>query len=534
MHASGLIGAGPAGAPTQAPDGRSILVRAPCVMRIRAGVIESITLGADAVGSSQPGYRRIDLDGCVIGPGFVDAHVHATSTGLLAAGLDLRGMRSGGAVLAALADACRHAPSAVHLGHGWDETLWSDTTMPTRHQLDVASNGGLVYLSRADVHSALVSTALRAKVPDLIELPGFDADGPLSRDAHGAVRRVALAAAGSREAARAHRAFRDSAARLGIVAAHEMAGPLVSSADDLAALLALAQEEPGPLIRGYWGQLAAAGGITTARELGAIGVGGDLFVDGAIGSRTACLREPYHAGSEPHTVLDAQASAHPGTTGAQYLSVEDIADHVAAATAAGLQAGFHVIGDAATDAVCAGLAAAHARSDPDAFRALGHRVEHIEMLDVEQAECLAGWGITASVQPVFDALWGGTSGMYAQRLGHERAERLNPFASMVRAGLRLAFGSDSPVTHLGPWDAIEAAIAHHTADERISAVEAFAAHTVHGWLAAGERGGRLAVGEPAHLAVWRMSGRDLAEAVAERPTCVLTLVHGATIYEGTL
>src|SRR5213076_3347046 len=97
-----------------------------------------------------------------------------------------------------------------------------------------------------------------------------------------------------------------------------------------------------------------------------------------------------------------------------------------------------------------------------------HRVEHAEMLDAQTIAAFADLGLTASVQPAFDAAWGGPDGMYATRLGAERAAGLNPYAALLRAGVPLAFGSDSPVTPLGPWEAIRAAAFHCTPGHRIS------------------------------------------------------------------
>ena len=47
-----------------------------------------------------------------------------------------------------------------------------------------------------------------------------------------------------------------------------MAGPAISSGDDLAALLALAAAEPVPEVIGYWAELF---GVDAARELGRSG-----------------------------------------------------------------------------------------------------------------------------------------------------------------------------------------------------------------------------------------------------------------------
>ena len=516
LRADGLIGEEKGSSPS------GLVIHGPVILRIREGVIEYIGADDGSVGSSRT-YRRIDLPGCVIAPGFVDAHVHATSTGALIDGLDLRGCTSATELLSLVRDACRGASMDVLIGHGWDETEWPDG-VPTVHELDDAAHGARVYLSRVDVHSALASSALRSCVARLSTQDGFDPDGPLTRQAHGAARRAAFGSQGSAQRRKAQQAFRAASAALGIVAAHEMAGPAISGSADLVDLLELSQEEPGPVIRGYWGQLAEEGGIDTAAEMGAIGVGGDLFIDGALGSRTACLREPYVT----HDHTDGS-----GDRGALYLHADAIAEHVIAATKARMPAGFHVIGDAATDALCEGMGRAERQCGIEALRTVGHRIEHIEMLDEQQQRLFTHWNLTASVQPMFDALWGGDAGMYAERLGRQRAATLNPFASMMTAGIRLAFGSDSPVTHLGPWQAVAAAIGHHQPNERLTAHAAFLAHTRHGWAAAGESGGVLAVGQPAHLAVWQSAGHSITEMSSAPPRCVLTLVHGAITHQGT-
>jgi predicted amidohydrolase YtcJ len=131
--------------------------------------------------------------------------------------------------------------------------------------------------------------------------------------------------------------------------------------------------------------------------------------------------------------------------------------------------------------------------------------------------------------------------MYRTRLGADRARTLNPFAAMSRAGVPLALGSDAPVTPLGGWEAVRAATYHHTPEHALTAGDAFAAHTVGGWRAAKvDAAGVIAVGAPAHLAVWATEGRlpglpDLAPG-ATIPTCLRTVVAGRTVFtlEGAL
>ncbi len=270
-----------------------------------------------------------------------------------------------------------------------------------------------------------------------------------------------------------------------------------------------------------------------------MGAAGDLFVDGALGSHTACLEQPY---------------ADAGHGGIAYLDADAVAAHVVACTEAGLQAGFHAIGDAAVTAVVEGIRAAAERSACPASAPPGHRVEHAEMLTPETIAAFAELGLTASVQPAFDALWGGEEGMYAQRLGVERARALNPFAALLRAGVPLAFGSDSPVTPTDPWGTVRAAAFHRTAEHRVSVRAAFTAHTRGGWRAVGrDDAGVLVPGAPADYAVWRTdalvvqapddrvarwstdprSGTpglpDLTPG-GELPVCLRTVVGGRTVF----
>src|SRR3954447_25338241 len=107
------------------------------------------------------------------------------------------------------------------------------------------------------------------------------------------------------------------------------------------------------------------------------------------------------------------------------------------------------------------------------------------------------------MQPAFDALWGGASGLYAERLGADRALALNRFADLAAAGVPLAFGSDTPVTEPGPWAAVRAAAHPQDPSARIAPRAAFAAHASAGWAAAGRAGeGVLVPGAAATFAVW--------------------------------
>lgn len=475
-------------------------------------------IGDETGAGERSGARVIDLGGALVTPAFVDAHVHATSTGLALTGLDLRASGSVAEVLAAVEKASRAARGRPVLGSGWDETRWPERRPPTAAELDRASYGGAVYLARVDVHSAVVSSSLMAAVPTLRGIAGFAADGWQRGPAHDPVRVAAFAALTSGQRQDAQRAALRRAAELGIACVHEMAGPVISSADDLAALMALAAAEPLPEVVGYWAELF---GIDTARELGAVGAAGDLFCDGSLGSHTAALLEPY--------------ADRPDTSGLLRFETGDVAEHIARCQDAGLQAGFHAIGDAAVDQILDAVdLVTERRGRPGGA---GHRIEHAEY--VRDPARLGASGLIASVQPGFDALWGGTDGMYADRLGAGRALELNRFAELAAAGVPLAFGSDAPVTELGPWASVRAAAHPSAPAAAITPRSAFAAHTQGGWRAAG-RGdeGMLTVGSPATFAVWQAAGlRDGLPDVdpgAELPACLATVLRGTTIHDAGL
>ena len=484
----------------------------------------------------------VQLDGALVTPGFVDAHVHSTDAGLALIGLDLSAATSLADCLARIHGAANAIePGGLVWGHGWDETRWPENRPPTRLEIDAAVGDRPTYLSRVDVHSALVSTALVAGLADVDIHP----DVPPTQAAHHAVRNRAKALITPARRESAQTAFLRAAAAAGIVEVHECANGDELGRADLAALLAL--ENPISVL----GYLAAAvSDPAEAAELlrasGAVALAGDLSVDGAIGSRTAALTSPY--------------TDHPTGSGVRYLNDDELADHLWACAVAGVQPGFHAIGDDGVSAVGRALRRAAQRLGPNGTVQLAGvvpRVEHAEMADAETIAAFAATGTVASVQPMFDAEWGGDAGMYARRLGADRARGMNPFAALASAGVALALGSDAPVTVAQPWRAVQAAVHHRTPGSGLSPRGAFTAHTRGGHRAAGrtDRGvGTITVGAPAHLAIcaagdlvrpaanprvarWSTDPRsrvpllpDLSPGVA-LPTTLATLVAGRVAFD---
>jgi len=482
--------------------------------------------------------RVLDLQGRLVTPAFVDAHTHLAQTGLAAGSLNLADAPSLGDALDAVARFAQTTQLPIVLAFGWDETQWPEQRPFTREEVDRAVGPRPAYLARVDVHSAVASSVLLDAARGVADADGFHASGFVARDAHHVVRDAMFAhlSASARETA-IHRAL-DEAARQGIGMVHELGAPHLSPPGDFATIASLRAAAVLPEVVGYWGALE---GVDEARDLGCVGAAGDLCMDGAIGSRTAAMRTPY---------ADATTAGH------LYLTATEVRDHVLACTQAGLQAGFHAIGDRATGELVEGFRLAADKVGVAAIVRARHRIEHLEMVGAADMATLGELGVTASVQPVFDELWGGADGLYAQRLGTERALAMNPYASLNRAGVALAFGSDSPVTALGPWAAVRAAAHHHAEGERMTVRAGFNAHTRGGWRAARrDEGGVIALGAPASIAVWDVPGDLVVQTPDARvaawstdpragvphlpdlhpdlglPHCVLTLVAGEAAHE---
>lgn len=495
----------------------------------------------------------VDLQGALLAPGFVDSHVHLTETGIALEGLQLAGVRSAAELLEAVAG-FGVSPSGADgtvLGHGWDETTWADPTLPSRDEIERAAGGRQVYLSRVDVHSALVSNSLAASAG----LDGLDggAGSQVKRAAHTAARLAARRLPVDALRAYQQRALAEAAAN-GYVAVAEMAAPHIGSIEDLRLAVAWNSNSGGgpdgvngvavPEVLPYWGELAAsaehAQSILDGLGLTVLGLAGDLNIDGSIGSRTAFMREDY---------TDA-----PGERGNLYLSVAEAAAHLAACSLLGIQAGFHVIGDAGLDAALDALDLAAAEVGEQRVRAAGHRFEHVELADAAAISRLARYSVSVSAQPVFDALWGGGDRLYQQRLGSRRLG-MNAFGSLYAAGVPICFGSDSPVTPLRPWSSVRACLQHTNPAEQISARAAFLGHTRAGWRAArypNPMAGQLVPGAPASFAVWEVEelmvqvadGRVQSWSTDPRartpllpaldtgsdPACLLTVRDGQELY----
>jgi len=259
--------------------------------------------------------------------------------------------------------------------------------------------------------------------------------------------------------------------------------------------------------------------LESAERLGvATGQGGDryvvggakFFVDGALGSLSAWMLEPY---------------ARHGGTGMALTDPATLQERVGMAIEAGLVPVAHAIGDAAVRTL---LDAYEAHEE--AWRAAGllPRVEHAQHVHPNDVVRLGRMGLIASMQPVhltFDAAT-------IHDALFDRMDRAYPMRSLAEAGAILAFGSDTPVAPPDVVANLRVAVDRTGLDglvvnpgEAITAREAVLAHTRGAALAIQRAGtsGVLQPGADADLTVW---SSDPLRDVPFRGRAVATVVAG--------
>ena len=439
--------------------------------------------------------RIVDLEGGTLIPAFCDAHVHLPATGLQAAGMDFRGETSAAAIMDAFAARAR-AGGAILYGGNFEDPL--DRPL-TSADMDAAVGDEPALLSRADMHSCVVSSNLLASLP-LDGVEGVDLDD--SGSPTGYLREQAAAEAWrwfdanlppekQREAVLT---AVDLAYSKGIGRVHEMFVVEWRGWDSLE-VFADTVSEVALHVSPFIGTMD----VDRVKETRLPRIGGDLFLDGSFGSHTAWLSEPYS--SAPPSGSHA--------TGISYRDPDDLFEFFMAAQDAGLMTGVHAIGDAAIEQAISTWERVAAKVGIDAVRGLGHRIEHFECASDDHIARAAALDLGASVQPAFDRYWGGTDGLYSERIGWERASGMNRFKTMLDRGMVVGAGSDSTVTPLDPFLQMAALREHNVLEERLGPRVALMLHTYGGQaLMRGVSAAKLGALEPGRRADLAWLDRD--------------------------
>ena len=465
-------------------------------------------LGERPVGA---GVERMDLAGATLLPAFADCHVHLTDTGYFVGPRDLSGARTYDAYAVAVSRLPRDG--AMVFGGQYDESTWHDGATADARPLERFHAGARAMVTRIDGHSCIVNAAALGWLKLPPETPGIERDacdaptGRLFLDANWRAQSAFLAAIPQNVRRAAERGAVELALARGAVHLHAQ---LVGfRRDEYAGEVEAMRALPAKIYPKVCEPDAAL-----AQELGLPYVGGDVFLDGSFGSRTAALVHPY--------------DDDPTTAGTLRFSDDEVLAYFAQADALGIAAGVHAIGDAAIDqCVRAWERVLAGKPSPRGCR---HFIEHFELATADHIEACARMGIYLSMQPQFDALWAGEGGMYDERLGNARKRSMNALARIADAGAVLCGGDDSPVCELNPLLGMQACLDHHEPSERLDAHQALAMYTVDAARLsyAEARTGNLAPGLAADLVVL---DRDPLEAARFGDCRVLqTWIDGRIAY----
>jgi predicted amidohydrolase YtcJ len=480
-----------------------------------------------------PRARVIDLPGCTVTPGLTDAHVHLTEWAFARREVDLSASASPAHAAALTAAADGSANGGWVRGRGWNPHAWPDPH-PHRAQLDERVRSRPVALQSHDMHALWVNSAALDAAGITAATPDPDG-GTIVRDAGGEPTGLLLEWAGRLvtqhipaptllQAADAVCDAQQELHTLGITGVHSFPGVHLLEPDAMAVVQALHAD--GRLALRVLQHIPHDRLDAVIRTGIRSGFGDDwlrfgalkLFLDGALGSRTAWMREPYEDGSG---------------RGMQVLAADEFRDIVRHAAAHGVACTVHAIGDAA---VCLAL---DVLGDPAVrVAALPHRIEHVQCCPAERLGDAAARGIVCSMQPshlitdwsVADRYWGAA-----------RARGTYAVGSLLRHGTILAFGSDVPVEPVDPRRGLHAAIHRRdTADnpaggwfpeECIAAQDALAGYTVGPARAAGlaAPAGSLAPGAAADFVAWDHDPCGPATALLSM-RCVAAFIEGTRVY----
>ena len=483
-----------------------------------------------------PNAKLQDMRGRVILPGLTDAHIHLQHYALSLNKVDCE-TATRDECLRRVAERARHTPPGEWvLGHGWNQNLW-DAGFGSAADLDAAAPQNPVFLTAKSLHAAWANTAA-LKLANITSDTPNPANGEIQRAIHGQPTGILLETAlelvyniipqpNTETIAKAIHKAQSHLWQMGLTGVHDF-----DRRDCFAALQTLHARNDLHLrvVKSIPVEdlpHAAALGLQTNFGDDMLRIGSvKVFMDGALGPRTAAMFEPYLKQKKNKGILN--------------MDGEELFEIGRQATDAGLSMAVHAIGDRANHETLNAYARLREYEREKGLPPLKNRIEHVQLLHPDDINRLAELDVIASMQPIH-----ATSDMdMADRLWGKRAAFAYAWQTQLDAGARLVLGSDAPVESPNPFFGLHAATTRQRADgspapdgwfpaQRISLRDALSGFTSGPAHAAGmeDRLGQLKPGYLADLIVLEEDPFTSPPSDLHQMQPLATMVNGKWVWQ---
>jgi predicted amidohydrolase YtcJ len=495
-----------------------------------------VATGDDTLLADIADADRVNGFGKFVLPGLTDAHAHVYSQGFLTSSLNLLGAESVDAAVERIAEFASARRTGWILGRGWNQVLWPVQEFPTAADIDAVVADRPVWLRRIDGHAGWANTRALT-IAGIDENTADPVGGKIVRDENGKATGVLIDNAMAliekhvpnptrSEMRDAYASAIDSLLALGITGVHD-AGISKTEAE-----VYLSMADDGDLKMRIYAMLSDTGANLDAFDEPIRAYGNDhldiasvkLYSDGALGSRGAAMIDPY--------------DDDPENRGLPFYTQEELDGFVRKANDKGFQVGIHAIGDLGNRMALDAFERAQS-GKPSPLR---NRVEHAQIIALDDISRFSELGVVASMQPVHAT---SDMNMAEDRVGPQRIKGGYAWRRLLDSGAVLAAGSDFPVELPNPFHGLYAAVARQDrqglpedgwyADQAMTRAEALHSFTLAAAFAAHQEN-RLGSLEPGKWADFIVVDRDyFAVPVGEVDDIrvLQTWVGGQLVYDAT-
>ena len=395
---------------------------------------------------------KINLNNAVVIPGLTDGHIHTKQYALSIDKVDCH-TKTRDECLKRIARKARTLQAGQWvLGQGWNDNLWDEGAENTLH-LDSVSPNNPVFITAKSLHAAWCnSQALKfAKINENTQDPS---GGKIERDKSGNPTGVLYESAVAlvqkiipqpelKDITEAINKAQQTLFSYGITSIHDFDG-----ADAFRAFqrlnargelkIRVTKNIPYNLLEATIQSGLESGFGNRHLKIGAI----KLFADGALGTQTAAMIDPYQG--------------MPNNSGMLLLNSSDIFEIGKKATTHNLPLAIHAIGDKAVREVIQGLEKVIRFEEENHIKQQRHRIEHLQLIHPDDIKYLNKIKFTASMQPIHAVSDRNTAIKYwGVRI--ENAYAWKTILQQGKGAINLAFGSDAPVESPNPFLGLSAA-----------------------------------------------------------------------------